>query len=316
MKNNIKEKIKILLVNIVVSVFCILILELIFFSINYKKYMVGFQQEFPSNYLQTISFDERYPVLKQYEGEFRRPEGLNYTKKPIIIFGCSFALGDRLKTSQTFSYKLSHYTKRPVYNRSACSWSMQHMLYQLRRKDFYKEVKEPEYIVYVFIAPHIERMYSYTTVFPYNNNICLRYENRNGGLEQVNPRFNFIYRLNIFYNLLMKKTYDKAKNPANFDKNFNFMEQYFLESKKEAGKHWHNTKFVILKYNDRTSCDDPYYKSKRWKELEKEGFIVVDSKDLVGKTFREREYFADDNFHPSEKVWNLVVPEFTERFKL
>lgn len=74
-----------------------------------------------------------------YENEkiaMRNPEGLNYKKLPIILFGCSFTYGDGLNNNQTFSYKLSHLAKRPVYNRAECGWGVQHMLSNLEEKTF------------------------------------------------------------------------------------------------------------------------------------------------------------------------------------
>ena len=73
------------------------------------------------------------------------PEGLNYKKKPIILFGCSYAYGYQLEREQTLTYKLAQNAKIPVYNRAFTGWGIQHMLYQSKIEKLYEILPEPEY---------------------------------------------------------------------------------------------------------------------------------------------------------------------------
>ncbi|MCR5261487.1 MAG: hypothetical protein K6C94_06575, partial [Candidatus Gastranaerophilales bacterium] len=88
---------------------------------------------------------------------FRQPFGLQYKKRPIVIYGCSFAYGHRLKPTESMGYVLSEKTKRPVYNYASSGTGIQHVLYFLdNTKDINNDV---EYVLYLFINEHIYRMY-------------------------------------------------------------------------------------------------------------------------------------------------------------
>ncbi len=97
-----------------------------------------------------------------YKG--RKPDGLEFLNKtPITVFGCSFAHGQHLKYNQTFSYKLSHILKRPVYNRAIPGSSFQDMYEQVQNDYFYKDVPSPDIIFYFMIDDHYRRMLIYYT---------------------------------------------------------------------------------------------------------------------------------------------------------
>ena len=61
-----------------------------------------------------------YDLYNQFCGEKRLDFGAEYTKNPVLVFGCSYSYGHGLKREQTFPYLLSEYTKRPVLNLSNC----------------------------------------------------------------------------------------------------------------------------------------------------------------------------------------------------
>ena len=49
----------------------------------------------------------------------------------------------------------------PVYNRSfEWVWNPSNMLYQVRRADFYNEVPNPQYVIFIAIKDHIVRINS------------------------------------------------------------------------------------------------------------------------------------------------------------
>ncbi len=54
-----------------------------------------------------------------------------------------------------------------------------------------------------------------------------------------------------------------------------------------------------------------------WNDLEKEGFIIINSSDLIKRKFRySSEDTADDEYHPSEAAWQLLCPELIKKLKL
>lgn len=257
--------------------------------------------------IKMVPFDYQY-----YKKEFRKVSGENYKKKSIVIFGCSFGYGEGLKEKETLGYKLSQLTKRPVYNRAHSGWSPDYILYQLRREDFYKEVKNPEYFVYIFIGDHVRRMFQpqwyLASTVP-----SVRYKEKNGKFEEMNPflyQFWGLYTVRQFQEVIEKYI---TMSPKNNERNFNEFVDLMKESKRLTKKAYPNSKFVILKY-----CDDNenYFTQKaQWKKLEDAGFTIIEVQELLGCSPRDPKYLLPDG-HPSTKAWDKITPALTKKLNL
>lgn len=324
-----KRVLKIILINLLIFVGLIVCFEYVLYLEISKKACIegpgrGFKNYIPPKYsFKMRKFEELYTITKHFQkGNYgnlnmRSPEGLNYTKKPIILFGCSFTFGYSLKDEQTFSYKLSHLSKRPVYNRASGGWGVQHMLYQSRRKDFYSEVKEPEYIIYVLINRQLHRLVKKVWWQP-SNDLYLHYKENNGDLVEDNSPWSFLW-----FSCIIKNYFENVEErnfvSKDFNKSFDFMKLHFLKSKQEFQKHYPHTKFVILKYREMmgSDCSSELLDTERWEELKKAGFIVIDTKDLVGSTLCSYNYvLSKEDTHPNEKAWDLVTPALIKRLNL
>lgn len=258
-----------------------------------------------------ISFDKFY----EKKIKFRPDVGLQFQKKPIVVFGCSFAYGSKLEDNQTFSYKLSEYTKRPVYNRASPGWGVQDMLYQLRRKDFYSNIKEPEYVIYVYMQGHMDRLYSEvwmtdTQVF-YKSTPHGLVENK--WLSTYNPFYNFIVKgiRWCYYARKFRIEYEK-RGFIESDWFFyvaKFLNQHFSESREEALNHWNHPKFIVLVYSETGS--------ENWSAIEASGWTVVKAKDLTTENLNSLKYvISETNDHPSEAAWNLLVPSLVKKLDI
>lgn len=307
--------IKILFINFFI-IFCIYqLLEVIFFGIDLfrsypycnkdrtiKQYIID---NFRDCYLQKyIKFETNYKKLP-----FRPISGKQYiNKKPILIFGCSYAYGFYLDDTETISYKLSEYTKRKVYNRSFPGWGPQDMLYQLKRKDFYNIVQEePEYIVYIFINGHSYRIFREVWTFE----VQTFYRKTKDRLkESIFKSGGFLYGYiarTIRYQIGQYLT----TNPKNLKFTEDMLLSHFTESKKEAQKHWKNTKYIILVY------DYNNYEKNIIEKLKDEGFEIIFAEDLTDINLKMPEYqLSEHDTHPNEKAWNLLVPLLSKRLKL
>lgn len=313
---------KIILINLLALILLLTISETVLFNITKskiknqfkirqemnKKIGTAVQSEFKYS-LRVGSFDYHSEVLRM-----RKPEGLNYKKSPILLFGCSFAYGDGLDNKDTFSYKLSHFTKHPVYNRAMQGWGTQHMLYQLKRNDFYNEIKTPEYVIYTFIPDHLGRLYRYQFPPPYNS-IYFRYKLTQNGFEEIRPFCKplwGLYTVNGIQNLIEKNILTSDKNK---DKNFEYFYKMMIESKKIINKHYPKAKFVILVYR----CNDKFPENCDfwWKKFQNAGFIVIDTdKLLTSGILTQNEYVGIDGFHPSGKAWDAIVPPLAKKLNL
>lgn len=322
MKKEIKKILKIILINLLALVLLLVMSEVILFNITKSKIENQFKirQEMNKKIGAAVQSDFKYSLSVEsfdYNSEksrMRKPEGLSYKKPPILLFGCSYTYGDGLYNKDTFSYKLSHFTKRPVYNRAMQGWGTQHMLYQLKRNDFYNEVKTPEYVIYTFIPDHLNRLYRYQYPPPYNY-ILLRYKLTQNGYEEIKPFCKplwGLYTVNEIQNLIEKNILTSDKNK---DKNFEYFYKMMIESRKIINKHYPKAKFVILVYrcNDKFPENCDYW----WKKFQNTGFIVISTDQLLKPgTLEEKPYTGIDGFHPSGKAWDVIVPSLAKKLNL
>ncbi len=313
-----KKIFKIIIINILLLIFFLFAIEIFIWGCEnlrmkiYNEEYIGklplpFHPEVKNSEIDINSFSNE---KNKY---VRTPEGLNYKNKPIVIFGCSYAYGYKLKKNQTFSHKLSIQTKRPVYNRAVAGWGVQHMLYQVKQDEFYKKVPEPEYVIYLEMKDHFRRAYVTTFLSGQllNEDYYLTFQYKNGKLLRT-PKVEShqIYRrLYLFNKLHHYYVNNIVLNPRNYDKYSKFIIEHFVESRDEMKKHWKNTKFVILLYN--SFYNDSLFK----KSLEEKGFTVIKIPDITNVDLYSSEYLSAD-YHPTEKAWNLLTPIIIDKLKL
>lgn len=317
-----KNFLKILFINILIFILLLFVLDfLLFFNrcsfykciekkTNPEKTLLDKKSCIQKYFSLIKSFNSVYKQIKR-ENKFRKQVNVESNKKPIIIFGCSFAYGENLKENQTFSYKIAMKTKRPVYNRAMSSWSVQHMLFQLQNEIIFKNNEKPEFIIYVFMSDHMRRMFV-PMFFPTEDYYNLRYLKKGNTLilEDINKKS----LRGLYIKNLLEETYVircKLKQPT---ESFDTLKLMLKESKKEAEKKYSGVKFVVLKYMNVNNYW--YLNTNRWQELEKEGFIILDTKKLTRKDLSKNEYKQKDNIHPNEKAWDIIVPALIKELNL
>ncbi len=249
-------------------------------------------------------FEQTYQEVYKYG--FGKVYGEKYNKKPIAIFGESCAFGDGIDPKQSFSSKLSDYTKRTVYNRAFSGWSIQNIYYQFLQDSFYKEVQEPEYVIVMFTPFSFRYMYD-----PDRFN-SLKYDMISPNeLKRVPLK---VMQLNNSYLIAKINNWIGYKRAEKFDKSFDNYALFLTESKKLADNHWKNTKWVVLKYTDCFDSDNV----KKWDKLSKKGFIIIDTTDLIGENFSTNpEYsLSKHNGHPTGKLWDDLVPKLSQKLKI
>ena len=196
----------------------------------------------------------------------------NNKKKPIFLFGCSFAYGALLEDEQTFAYKLSNITGRDVYNFGISGTGIQYFLYMMEKTNIEKFFPEPEYIIYLFIDNHIFRLYEYFYTDP-TPNMAVRYKLQDDKLVYNNP-YNILYHF-TFFRYLSHNFANKKYNSIYVDTNIELMVKYFKYVKEIASRKFPNSKLVIIKYEE--NADSEIYNSEKWKELEDMGYIILDT---------------------------------------
>lgn len=309
MKNNI---IKIILKNIIFILIIFILFEISVFSIEAFKYLqtVNTSGGFFTKDVIRYSFK----IHDFYcDDNLMRPVEKRGNKHSIVLFGCSFAYGSKLNENQTFSYKLAKATNSTVYNRAFPGWGAQQMLYQLRRDDFYKQINPPDYIIYTFIDDHINRLNNYQWGGIWGNQVNLRYKNENGTLVEVKPLFKPIWFL-FTVKEIQHFTEQYLNSFYNYPKNLEMFSLIMRESLKRIREHYPNVKFIILIYSN-CSCLDSKEMA-MFKSLEKQGFIILKTSDIVKENLNDPIYHFKEDCHPREKAWDVIVPGLVKKLNL
>ncbi len=299
--------IKILLRNILFSFIIVIIFFVLFefyafytTKIYYKK-MKNADIKYS---LEMHSYEDFYKYFKRF---LMRPvENKNSKSEPILIFGCSFAYGDNIKSNETFSHHIAQYVKNPVYNFAYGGWSIANTLYQAQNEPLLKKfTKEPKYVIYVYTPVQLHRMYLHV-YDPGDNHLTVHYDYKKGILKEVKPSL-FLYSL---YSI--KKT-DKAIamykiSGDNYKfKNQDILTAYFKETLKEFKKYWKNTKYYILVYDN----EKDMYIEKIEKETD---WQVVTLSEIVNIDINNSQYtVSNTDKHPNKRAWDIITKPFLKR---
>ena len=272
---------------------------------------------FPTYYSNTQRMEEHFSK------SILRPAAIPYprdrNRKPIAVFGCSFAYGEKLRFEQTLPYKLAAETGRAAFNYAFGGFGIQHMLYMLENGIWIGGTEEPEFVLYIFINDHIPRLH--TTFgnnsgggamagFLFHHPVYLSYEEQDGRLVEKKHRFPWLR-----YSFLVSQI-DEAvrhrmfygggleKNPGKAAKYAGLMKLHFLQASEAARKIWPHAKFVIARYDLDGTVPDSY-----WKELGDAGIVVLSLPEITGVDLRRRDLRLEhDEYHPNERAWDIIAP--------
>ncbi len=310
-KNCPSDIIKIILVNISILFLGLFFLEVI--SFYFSK-----QEKFIAN----TSFRLLYDTY--IHDNMRPPFGLDFEKKSIILFGCSYAFGDYLDDVQTFSYKLSQFTKRPVFNKAYCSFSASHMFWQVKQPDFFQSInKEPEYAIYLFCGQlHLSRLHH--SLF-HKDVVNIRYTlDKNNELKEFSTpfdKFSNIYLINFLYNLYFYREANEYSSRFP-EKDIQIMKELIIQTYNKLREQYPDIKFIVVYFNDISNHIDetePLFYEELFKNLPDYGIKFIDTADLIGFKFdhdRDKEWTIKLDGHPNEKVWDLIVPKLSDALNL
>lgn len=296
-----KKFLKILIFNIFIIVLIVFLAEFICIYIAYQKEWVG-----KFSFLNHLSYiKESYKNPIPFSLEFLREPSIvkNSRKKPIALMGCSYAYGLFLDEDEIPSAILSRETSRTVYNLGIPAGSPREMLYILRSDEYRKKLfgnkTDFEYIIYPYISHHRFRLYQNTLQYA----ITPSYKVKNEHLV-YNPQ-NVI----LANSYLCRKFLELRYFNINQCSAFKLHSLYMKEINREIKKHFPQTKFVMLIYEDHLNEDRT--------ELEKEGIIIKKANDLTNANINSEKYkLSGINSHPNEKAWELVIPALVKELNL
>ncbi len=173
----------------------------------------------------------------------------------------------------------------------------------LSNPKFYEKIKnlpKPEYIVYLFINDHFNRLY-----VPYKGIlISTDYDDAH---YEVNPQFimkdNKIIakdysKLNLFFKGLytVKAYYNLYSQVFGVKNSQDKMFEAFKMAKSLTDEHFPDSKFIIIDYKDGGHLLMPETLQKR---LIEEGFVILDAEDLAGHELISEKWRTGDKEHPN-----------------
>lgn len=271
-----------------------------------------------------IAASDRYRVfpvdIKDAFGKRGVPqEGtiINPKKKSLIVIGCSFAFGVDLRDEDTLAYRLQQYTHRKTYNYGYPAHGIQHVLYKIQKSDdFAYDVKDAEYVIYVFFSDHLRRLHL-NFFDKYAQHKYLKYKKQ--GISLKEEPFHVIPIDYFKITTIGKRSTDFFSALKNDEENFNLFKLYLLECKKSLYEKNPNCKFVILVYNSNEILKRlglKQFHTNRWKELEDEGFIIINFDTNEFDYLNTDDFIASDEIHPSAAVWKKLVPVISDKLGL
>lgn len=259
------------------------------------------------NYIQIYRDKNEKKLIENYvyqqdirnKKNYKRIENEESTLKPIMLFGDSFVYSNRLDKNGTFAHILAEYTNRPIYNQSTPFVKPQHMLFILEQNEFYKTVKIPEYILYIYVPVHVIEMYTKNA----NSSHDIFYKLQNGKLIRYN-KIPF-YKKSYFLGYLTTRLSKSNKNifKLYFKTGEDLYKAVLIQSKKEMCKRWgDDTKFVIIRFfKTQNQLED-----KMFEDLKQEGFVVFEIYNYIDTKLQI--YQTDKKVRPNELFWKIAVP--------
>lgn len=307
-----------LFTNIIGIILAILAIELIIYQQANERFQIREHKKLPFSYSAKPLY--WYDINTYYSGKDndnvagRKPDGLEYKTTPITIFGCSYAHGQYLNHKQTFSYKLAHMLKRPVYNRAVPAKGLAKMYYQSENEAFYRDVPKSDLVIYVMLDDHYRRMkssyldiqevYMHVTYKKVGDKLIIN--------DYKNPIICFLHSTYIAKYINSKLVNHYINNPQNADKLTDEALLYFIETRKNLEEKW-NTKvdFVVIYYNHWLRYGDLLRE-----KLEANGFKVINTNELTNENLFTNKYYSPTTLHPTEDAWDLLTPKIVEKLGL
>ncbi len=301
-----KNILKIVIMNFIFIIFFLVLLEIISFSILIFKYenqikdcMKSYEYHPKFSLLYQVNDDITVFTAKNDYNNFRKPIIIDNNKRPILIFGCSFAAGDLLDEKYIFSTVISKLTDRTTYNRGFPGTGPQVMLYQLSSDKFKYIVPDCEYVIYLYAADAIKRTIM-TRNWPFLWQISPKYIfAKNNKLKLI--KINNLLAHSYMYRLI------ESSYPYIYGKKYcsKLFFEIIKESYIQSQNIYPNSKFVVFAYKN-----DIQFKE----ELEKLGIKVITLKDLTNENMFQLKYqISKYNGHPNEKAWEFITPLFVQK---
>lgn len=299
------KKFCIILLNIFIIVILLVIADYGFFTFEKTKYIkFSSSSECVFDKNQVVHFAKNvYHSANPIE---ENRSFITKSDKSVLLLGCSYTYGSNLEPNQSFSYYLSSITGQTVYNLGIPGGGVQDALYMTSQDDFAKKYPNVELAIYTFIDDHLNRNNEFIkcSIFaPYCN---FRMVKQGDKYVKANEWYAFPSRIFLFRYLLEGVSFIK-NSKIFYKKNCKSFADMLNLTNRNLKKMYPNSKFVFLCYQ--------YDKSSDWFKYFDKDIIVISTYDIKEIDLERPEYQHGGDPHPTEKVWQDLVPLLVEKLK-
>lgn len=308
------SKIKLIIINILL----IFIISLVADQICYQKLRLDILER---SYIPIISFDAYKPIVglkqryKKYltnkkEINFRNDLiNINKPDKSILVLGCSFANGTILPDDKNFSGKLHNITGRSVYNRAMPGWGISEAIILLKN-GLSTEIKDPEYIIYVYMDDHLLRLYTTCNPLFSDNTEFFKYDKNKNLIKKEGLSLQYLH--SYILRCLYRKLYYSGKIASYEEKN-EFLLKHIILLNNLIKEFFPQSKFIILSYSNENNSTLKNIKN----EINENNIKLIFLSDLTNINFDSYEYQNSKyDPHPNEKAWETITPLFVKKLSL
>ncbi len=301
---------KIILTNLLIFFVLFCILEFVSYL-----YLKEDSREYVENYNNAARAENR-PILTLRYGkikvadtnsfqDYRQNNIGNKNKPSILFFGCSYMYGTGLQQEETLPYFITKKTGRTTVNRGVPGGCIMNMFRDLNTPSFYENLKkypEPDYVVYLWINDHINRINNIymssvrPTDYPYYL-INTKWIEEDGELKEIYPKkWEF-----PFYAMFCSKAYHffYAQNFSR-ESSSEKMFRYFKIANNKLKNKFPKARFVIIEYKDGGHC---LMQEELRENLKKEGIMVLNAEEIVGHELETEKWRGSDKEHPNGKAF-------------
>ena len=302
---------KVIFINIVVILIALCCVEVYFHKIIFDKYAKYMPEEVVSvGPLKFLKYHRaKITDFEEQKKEFRPTSYKNGNKGAVILFGCSYTYGTWLKDDETFSKKLSDYTGRTVYNRAFPTVAVPFMYYQFENNLVKKDIPSADFIVYTLTEEHLAKI-STNRGWILAPELQITYELKNDKLQKKKILFPLIY--STYSSIAIQ---EKIKNEAWGKRKYELIIEKLLDKSFElAKKDYPNAQIVLFVFDDKNwggVCTQEFLDY-----LKNADYKVVWLSDLLGYKLSDKDCYVQDNFHPSAKAWDIIVPKFADELQM
>ncbi len=223
----------------------------------------------------------------------------------ILLLGCSYTYGTGLQENETFSFYLSKYLNKNVYNLGIPGGGATQAYLLTNDKNFYKNYPKVNLVIYTYIGDHINRLNEFLKCEVFQPYCNVRVIKKGDKYIKQSEWYTSPSKFYIFRFILKKITNFKNSNIFYKKNTYKFVD-LINKTNDNIKKNYPNAKFVFLIYNE---------ERKNWMDNLDDDIYILTTNELTDKNLNNPFYQHNQDPHPSKYAWEEIVPKLVAKLK-